>query len=428
VWGDEPLGTDWQDMSAGLRRELESCGGVVNDRSAMCLSLAFDRFLEIAEELRECGYRPVRVRQVVTAAGGAARVSVVWRRDGGRWRLQVGQQSEQLPGPEDDAVLDGLLPAEVSYVSGKGMTGGWLVLWSEPVESGERRRYVAGLTAAELRAVERMYSEGGFGLQLSLSVRLDEVGVRRYGAVFSSQKVWSRSLTAYDGYEVLEIPQRDCAVAATGYEVSEDARERHRRQLLSLQGLSAAVQATVEFRQARAEVLADVGDALNAVSDMDAVMSLGVSPKPELLMRYLILLSLTGRAEDAAVVLERMENSGTSEEVLAAARVMSVSSRGESEAVRQPCWSGDLGCCERRWLLVSVVVPTLRIPQRGRSIGRIFGIAMCCLCCVSGRCWRGCGLLRRGWSRDWFEWTQCCGRRRKWLCCVRMAGDLYRRA
>lgn len=333
VWGDEPLGTDWQDMSAGLRRELESCGGVVNDRSAMCLSLAFDRFLEIAEELRECGYRPVRVRQVVTAAGGAARVSVVWRRDGGRWRLQVGQQAEQLPGPEDDAVLDGLLPEEVSYVSGKGMTGGWLVLWSEPVESGERRRYVAGLTAAELRAVERMYSEGGFGLQLSLSVRLDEVGVRRYGAVFSSQKVWSRSLTAYDGYEVLEIPQRDCAVAATGYEVSEDARERHRRQLLSLQGLSAAVQATVEFRQARAEVLADVGDALNAVSDMDAVMSLAVSPKPELLMRYLILLSLTGRAEDAAVVLERMENSGTSEEVLAAARVMSVSSRGESEAV-----------------------------------------------------------------------------------------------
>jgi formylglycine-generating enzyme required for sulfatase activity len=321
-WDEEPLGASWEEMTAVLRRELESCGGVVNDRSAMCLSLPFDRFLEIAEELRVCGYRPVRVRQVETEGGGPARVSAVWRRDGREWRLQAGLQVEQLPGAEEDAVLDGLVPEEVSHFSGKGVTGGWLVLWSEPVESGERRRFVAGLTGAELRAVERSYSEGEFGLQLSLSVYPDEMGVRRYGAVFSSQKVWSRSLTAYSGYEVLEIPQRDCAVASTGYEVSEDPREKYRRQLRSLQGLSAAAQATAEFRQMRAEVFFGAGDPVKAVSDLDAVMSPAFVPRPELLVQYLTLLSQAGRAEDAVVVMERLEKAGPAEEVLAAGRVM----------------------------------------------------------------------------------------------------------
>ena len=51
----------------------------------MCQSLPLDAFRALAEALRPCGYRPVRVRPYVVA--GQVFVAAVWRRDGRDWRL-----------------------------------------------------------------------------------------------------------------------------------------------------------------------------------------------------------------------------------------------------------------------------------------------------------------------------------------------------
>jgi hypothetical protein len=62
VWDDPPLEPGWATPAEGLRREVEAADGLLAERWALCQTLPLQRWPAVAEGLRGCGYRPVRLR------------------------------------------------------------------------------------------------------------------------------------------------------------------------------------------------------------------------------------------------------------------------------------------------------------------------------------------------------------------------------
>src|SRR5262249_42491879 len=91
-WDEKPLEPSWAAPAGGLVRQIEGGWGRMVERFGLGQTMPLDEFLPLAEALRPCGYRPVRVRPF--ADGKSIRVAAVWHRDGRPWRLAHGLPAE----------------------------------------------------------------------------------------------------------------------------------------------------------------------------------------------------------------------------------------------------------------------------------------------------------------------------------------------
>ncbi|MFM8474982.1 MAG: protein kinase domain-containing protein, partial [Planctomycetaceae bacterium] len=178
-WPDPPLNPAWTTPAAAVRAQLEAAHGVLADRYAFCLNLPLPELLALVETLRSSGYRPTRLRPVVGSAADSPRMSAVWVRDGGAFAVRPGLKQEELPQPDVNAIHDGLLLADVAYVSGTGPQSGWLTLWDEPTAAGEERRCVIGVSDQQMSGAQTQLTEQKFAAQTVLTVHNDARGQRR---------------------------------------------------------------------------------------------------------------------------------------------------------------------------------------------------------------------------------------------------------
>src|SRR5262249_57937052 len=95
-------------------------GGWVAAGFAVCQPLPLGRLQAVAEALRPCGYRPVRVRPYPT--GNGLQVAVVWTRDGRAWQLLPGATAEEVRQQEGAWRKEGLLPVDAAgFVTGDSL-------------------------------------------------------------------------------------------------------------------------------------------------------------------------------------------------------------------------------------------------------------------------------------------------------------------
>jgi hypothetical protein len=73
-----PLDPQWKAPAVAVRAKIESGHGLLEERFAWCADLELSAVLALSEELRACGYRPMRIRPHVAAAGGLVRAGAVW--------------------------------------------------------------------------------------------------------------------------------------------------------------------------------------------------------------------------------------------------------------------------------------------------------------------------------------------------------------
>src|SRR5262249_33932273 len=111
-WHDAPLDVRWAPPAPALVRQVEGAHGLVAERVALCQPLPLDQLKAVAEGLRPCGYRPIRVRPY--PAGKALRVAVVWARDGRDWRLLQGVTAQEMLAQDGAWRQEGLLPVDVA--------------------------------------------------------------------------------------------------------------------------------------------------------------------------------------------------------------------------------------------------------------------------------------------------------------------------
>jgi serine/threonine protein kinase/formylglycine-generating enzyme required for sulfatase activity len=164
-WDDALLDPSWRTPVAELRRTLEAADGLLAERWALCQTLPLERWARVAEELRGCGYRPVRLRPWAKASRGheppEVRVAAVWIRDGYPFHTRTDLTAATLQ--EHDAALQmtGLIPVDVAaYTGDKDVR--FAVLWIKPAQRGAAARLHVNVGANDHKPLFEQYQAEGF--------------------------------------------------------------------------------------------------------------------------------------------------------------------------------------------------------------------------------------------------------------------------
>ena len=99
-------------VDAATVARLAAAQGFIDERFAWCQTMPWDEFLEVAQRLRNSGYRPARVRPYAQA--GSVRVAAVWTRDGLDFQLKTGVTFQELQTHDEQFRQQGLLPVDVA--------------------------------------------------------------------------------------------------------------------------------------------------------------------------------------------------------------------------------------------------------------------------------------------------------------------------
>ncbi len=162
-WIDPPLNPAWQQPDASLVKKIESAHGIVAERFALCQTMPLETFLAVAEELRPCGYRPVRLRPYT--AGKGVQAAVVWTRDGTDWHLAHGLSAERLRQEETVWQRKGYVAVDVAGYPLPDVKDGpperYVGLWKKAGPGEERRLYV-GVSDSKHTAEQGPLKKAGF--------------------------------------------------------------------------------------------------------------------------------------------------------------------------------------------------------------------------------------------------------------------------
>jgi formylglycine-generating enzyme required for sulfatase activity len=177
-WQDAPLAPVWTALPADLQQEIEQADGLVAERFALCQSLPLERLLPLAEALRPTGYRPLRVQP--WQDGAAARVAILWTRDGCPWRLDLDRTAQQVQEDQAARRLAGLAAADVG---GLGMH--YTVLWVH-ASDGDQVEVLVGLTRTELAAQTAALRQKGYR-PVTAHAMPDPQGHLRFAGIWSNR-------------------------------------------------------------------------------------------------------------------------------------------------------------------------------------------------------------------------------------------------
>ena len=111
-WQDLPLEPSWKQPTAALVRQIETAQGLLGKRFGFCQTMPLDEFVKVAEGLRPCGFRPIRLRPY--AAGTRVRVAVVWLRDGRAWDFAFDLSAAAVRARNRQQQARGQQPADVA--------------------------------------------------------------------------------------------------------------------------------------------------------------------------------------------------------------------------------------------------------------------------------------------------------------------------
>ena len=141
------------------RQQISDALGTVEAQFAFCQALPIRQFIEVAQELRPLGYRPVRCRPYV--ARDELQVAAVWRRDGLPWRIVAGVDQAGLQLAGERMKVGGFVPVEVAGYAVQAEQ--YLAIWYRPAPPEGEFQLCAGLLPAEFANVRTSLLSQGFG-------------------------------------------------------------------------------------------------------------------------------------------------------------------------------------------------------------------------------------------------------------------------
>jgi len=315
-WNDPPLDPLWTKPDATLVSWIESAEGMVAEQFAFCQIMPVDEFLEIAEALRNWGYRPTRFRPY--ADGHVVRVAAVWRRDERNWRISSGLTADEVRQVDERNKNDKFLPVDVAvYV--KTDTAGkpidrYAALWVEGKGDDDARLYVEVSAEDEGRVQERLKDEKL--IPRTLHAVLGAEGRTRYCGV------WGRSpgpaVTGQSHRDQFERNfqqhQADLSdellldVAVNGASKPTSIRERAQADLQSAEKKLKTKPDDLEARLARVTANFRLGENQKVLDDLQVVI--GKYPEAVSARVYrVIALARLGKKQDAKSELEKFRKS-----------------------------------------------------------------------------------------------------------------------
>jgi serine/threonine protein kinase/formylglycine-generating enzyme required for sulfatase activity len=188
AWKDPPLKAKWADPAPALVADLEKSGGLLAERFALAQTLPLDRVAAVAERLRRCGYRPIRLRPY--PAGGGVQTAMVWTRDGRDWRLALGLSAADVRKQDAQWRRRQYVLADLAAYPADGER--YAALWVE-ARAGEESRLYLGVSEPEHHNASKPLDREGFVPMTLQAVVLDGSRTHYCSVWRKGNGVWSNA-------------------------------------------------------------------------------------------------------------------------------------------------------------------------------------------------------------------------------------------
>ncbi|MCB9938925.1 MAG: hypothetical protein H6823_11825 [Planctomycetaceae bacterium] len=162
-----------------VRDKVEEAAGIADDNFVMTQTMAYNEFLNNANQLRNLAYRPLRIRPYLVDS--ESRIASVWTRDAVDWRMVLGVDANTLT-QADQALKDqGYHPIDVACWQADGTK--FAAVWAlDESQSGEHE-LMLGLTSESFPAAAATARARGL-MPLSHHVSDTAQGDRLYSVVW----------------------------------------------------------------------------------------------------------------------------------------------------------------------------------------------------------------------------------------------------
>jgi tetratricopeptide (TPR) repeat protein len=183
AWNDTPRDTAWTGIDPVIAASIESGRGLYGDRFAICQTMPLADLRNVAEGLRNSGYRPVRLRPY--ADGPTVRVAAVWARDGRRWRIEFDKSDTAVVEEDGRNQKEGFIPVDVAGFTATDAHGKpvdrYAALWVERASSDDDVRMYLGKIADEETAIQDQFKDAELIPRTLQAVRATDGRIRYCG-------------------------------------------------------------------------------------------------------------------------------------------------------------------------------------------------------------------------------------------------------
>lgn len=163
-WSDSPLDTGIPKISMEIRNKIANARGLLTERFALCQTMPLDEFINVTDQLRPAGYRPIRFRPF--SAGDETSVAAVWTRDGKEWQITYRMKAEEIREQLTEQKENGLVIDDLAAWSAKNDKGElierYAVLWRKSDDPSSQFDFYAGVTQTREYTVWRPLREKEF--------------------------------------------------------------------------------------------------------------------------------------------------------------------------------------------------------------------------------------------------------------------------
>jgi serine/threonine protein kinase/formylglycine-generating enzyme required for sulfatase activity len=220
-WNDPASDPTWKEVDSAVKLSFQQAQGMISDRFAYVQAMPLEKFLETAEALRPCGYRPTRVRPWAwspransegdTSTEGPM-VAAIFTRDSKKWEIETNLKMAQIPKGDQPAVKGELVLEDLCAMPTRStLAPSFIALWVEPASDKDIRRVLVDIDEDELRTENNKIGETSGSIRAT--VRSKRGGTRRYTVIYSELVPPTDLYSRHQGGQLLYRPQTDIAMA-----------------------------------------------------------------------------------------------------------------------------------------------------------------------------------------------------------------------
>jgi hypothetical protein len=199
-WKDETLDTFATPDSLSLSK-IEKAHGLIGERFALCQTIPLDEFIAVAEDLRQAGYRPVRVRPYTIR--DTVQVAAVWTGDDHDWQIVHHMSADAIQRHDADLQKQGYYPVDVGGYIGleRGRDGvTYIAVWRKSGSSGSQSRMQLEMTDSQLMDSQESLKKSGYVLA-TLNTVLGPDGKSLHSAIWETSNGGSEPIAPLIGDE-----------------------------------------------------------------------------------------------------------------------------------------------------------------------------------------------------------------------------------
>ncbi len=317
-WHDSPLDPAWKTPDASVVQKIQDAHGRLMARFAFCQTLPLTDFLNVAESLRECGYRPTRFRPYYSGEK-EIHVSAIWARDTSSWRTKIGtvdeirSENRRLQADKWQAVdIAGFMAPDADGKSSLLFAA----LWNQEGDEAPARKLLVGLPAENWSAVRQFLDKAELRRVNCYNASTTPEGKTLISVICSKNGSHSFAYneigSGYSGELRPGLLQVDVGVGRSPKR--ESTQQRYTRQLETAEQAIAAEPDDISARLRHFIACYRLGKNEQALDDMDRIFATqkNVSARSYHQRRSLILARL-GKKQEAEKELAEFQKLSTSD-------------------------------------------------------------------------------------------------------------------